>query len=430
MSDRRAIGAVTASLTALVKDALGGVLPVTDATNLRPGEAVGALDPPSVNVYLFRAVPSAALRSAAAPTRDARGRVIQRPVAAWELSYLLTFVGKESELEPELLLGATVTALTALPLLQRGFVASVDTALTSELGNRRLAAGSGLDEQVQLVRFTPMDLSMEVMSQLWSSLTSEPYALSTAWQAGVVLMTADLEPAPSLAVGGGAHLTTTLVGRPHLEAVKDSGGPGKPVTISSTLVLTGVHLRGAHTVVRLGELEVLLDAHEGSSGRLEVDLSPDSGSGPVALDLAPGTLGVGVRHLVDVSDDPLTPGLRPGSASNVLPVLLRPVVAAPPTFTDGGDGPSTITVVVQPEPDEAWEYALLLNEHGVQKPRARMLDTWSIREATATEPRAVVFERGDVPAGDWLVRIRVNGADSLLTPDSSGVYAQPLVSLP
>jgi Pvc16 N-terminal domain len=438
LSDRRTIAAVTASLTELIADALTGVLPMTEVTNLRPSAAVAATDPPSVNVFLYRATPNSGLRNVAVPTRDASGRLIRRPTAAWDLYYLLTFVGDEAELEPELMLGATVTALEALPILQQGFVASVEGVLAAESGNRRLAAGSGLDSQTQLVRFTPVDLSLETMTQLWGSLTSEPYAVSVAYQASVVLMTADLVPAPSLAVAGRASVAMATLSAPRINAVHDSEGQTQPIVIASTLVIEGARLMGEHTVVRIGDLEVELATSEGTSLQIELPLSPDDGTGTlVPRALAPGVLGVQIRHRANISADPAVLDLRPSQSSNVLPIVLRPVITSPPVLTTDDDGDAAIAVVIAPDASADWEYRLLLNEllgaaRGTRLPLARELDQWSFRPATLAPPApaTVLFKTAGVPSGDWLVRVQVNGADSLVTQDASGYYALPHVVLP
>jgi hypothetical protein len=42
----------------------------------------------------------------------------------------------------------------------------------------------------------------------------------------------------------------------------------------------------------------------------------------------------------------------------------------------------------------------------------------------------VVVDVAGLPAGDWLARIEVDGAQSLPEPDDGGLYAAPAVSVP
>ena len=59
---------------------------------------------------------------------------------------------------------------------------------------------SDLAEQVDLVRFTPLPLSLEELSKLWSTFFQAPYRLSVTYQASVVLLDGDLTPQPALPV--------------------------------------------------------------------------------------------------------------------------------------------------------------------------------------------------------------------------------------
>jgi hypothetical protein len=423
MSNHRAVAAVTAAFSARVQEAIDGLLPMNAVTNTRPGVAVGTVSSPSVNVYLYRAVPNASLRNLADPVRLPDGRLVRRPVAAWDLCYLLSFVGIEAELEPDLLCGAVLTALSADPLLSQGFVATVETALLAEAGNRRFAAGSELPDQVQVVRLTPIDLSVETMAQLWGSLTSEPYTLSLAWQAGAVLMTAELEPRPSLPVGGRPTVALGTIGTPRLSRLQSSEGELSPILVTSTLILEGEGLRADHVQLRLADLSVDLSLASVSPRRIEVDLA--------LLSVRPGAWGLQIRHLVDVSTDPLTPLLRPGTASNVLPIVLRPEIVGLPSLGVDVDGDACIVIETSPAPLPDEEHLLFLNERLIPPdptpPRALTLSRWSIDSGSV--PHRLNFKSSSVAAGDWLLRLQVNGAESPLSRDPSGAFVGPLVTL-
>ena len=420
MSNRRATAAVTAVLTQRVSEAINGVLPVTEVHNRRPGAAVGNLAPPNVNVYLYRIQPNASLRNAVDPVRDASGRLVEKPAAALDLHYLLTCVGDEEQLEPELLLGAIMTGLTLNPTLPRGLVQSVETTLQGETGNRQYAADSGLDKQIHIVRVTPLDLPLDSLTQLWSSLTSEPYALSVAFEASVVLMSPDVKPAAALPVGGAPTLTSSPLRRPQLTSVRERDDETNPIRIDSTLVLEGEGLRAENTVIRIGALDIAIAINSMTARRIELPLSPVVAGTPTPRDLAPGVLGVQVRHLFDVA----TAGdakLRPGPSSDVVPIVLRPTITLAPVTANDSEGDPAIAVAVSPAPNPEWEYYLLLNEldEHASEPRAVVLDEWST--GTVNNKPAVLFKSSSVPKGTWLVRIQINGADSLLEIGASAI---------
>lgn len=417
MSNLRAIAAVSAVLSEIVRNAISGVVSSAQVFTLRPHLALRNGNV-GVNVYLFRAVPNPSLRNLSQPVRSADGRLVRRPLAAWDLHYLLTCIGNEASLQPDLLLGAVVTHLEAVPLLGHGIIRSVEGALSEE-DDHQGARNSGLAEQVDLVRLTPLDLSLDSLIQLWSALTNEPFALSVAYQAAAVLMAPEVALSAALPVAGQPAGSLSLASQPHIDAAVAASGRNDAITIASRLVIEGSKLRGPFPQVKIGSLTIDLDPSAIRDDRIEVELSPDTGSGPTPLPLAPGVLGVRVRHQVDISSDPSAPTPRPGPTSNVVPITLRPRIEA----LELTPVERAIRLVIAPAPDPKWEMRLLLNRARSDPPESLVLDAGSIEEGR------LVFDGARVPQGSWLVRVQVNGADSPLTLEA-GVFSGPLLEVP
>lgn len=414
MSNRRAAAAVTATLSELISRAIAGWLPGAFVSNRRPGTAAGVTDKPCVNVYLYRAEPNPSLRNANDPVRSSDGRLLRQPIAAWNLNYLLTFIGSEEQLEPDLLFGATVTTLNATPTLASGLVAAVNEMLEAETGNKKNVAGSELAQQTEVVRLTPLDLSLEALAQLWSLLTRDAYTLSVAYQASVVLMSSELLPNPPLPVAAAPSLALATLLAPRITRVTEKQSSTSPILISSTLLIEGERLRADQVQVRLGTLDVDLASRDVSPTRIELQLS--------GLDLAPGVVGVQVRHLLPVSTATGAAALRPAATSNVAPILLRPAITDAELGEDSA-GDNQIEVTMAPPAKAEWDFCLLLNEVGVSTPRGLVLADWSLDTGSNT----LYFAAADVPNGDWLVRLQVNGAESPLVTNASGVFNSPKV---
>ncbi|RMF55724.1 MAG: DUF4255 domain-containing protein, partial [Bacteroidetes bacterium] len=118
MSNFLAIATATATLQQLLLESLGVDVPGADATTLRPDNA--RLTTPGnygVNIYLYQTAPNTAWRNSDLPTRDASGRLRQRPKIALDLHYLLTFYGDEESLQPQRILGSVARTLHARPVL-------------------------------------------------------------------------------------------------------------------------------------------------------------------------------------------------------------------------------------------------------------------------------------------------------------------------
>jgi hypothetical protein len=142
-----------------------------------------------VNVYLYQIVTNAAQRNDDLPTRGPDGKVQQRPRAAIDLYFLLTFHGKPDQFEPERMAGAVVRELHTCPVLD-------PARLAAAMANSADLAGSDLDQAIERVRVTPMALSLDDTSRLWSVLVQTPHVLSLVYQASVVVIDA-LEGGPT-----------------------------------------------------------------------------------------------------------------------------------------------------------------------------------------------------------------------------------------
>lgn len=214
MSNHLAIATVTAALGQLVhaaaQDAVSGVTPEFT----RPTAPTNGMTERKVFIYLFQITPNAALRNDDLPTRDPSSQLVRRPQAAFDLHYLLTFVGDDRLLEPQRMLGAVARDLHARPIL-------TETAISNAIASRAELAGSDLAGSRIRVKLTPTSLPLEELSKLWSVMIQTPYALSVVYQASLVLIDG-LEgapaPLPVLQRGEGDRGVDTRIGPfPQLE---------------------------------------------------------------------------------------------------------------------------------------------------------------------------------------------------------------------
>ncbi len=198
MSNFLAIATATATLQQLLLESLGVDVPGADATTLRPDNA--RLTTPGnygVNIYLYQTAPNAAWRNSDLPTRGASGRLRQRPKIALDLHYLLTFYGDEESLQPQRILGSVARTLHARPVLTGDMIqAAIDAAVSVDPGH--FLSDSDLADAIERVKFTPVPLSLEELSKLWSVFFQTPYTLSMAYLGTVVMIEA--EETPSLAL--------------------------------------------------------------------------------------------------------------------------------------------------------------------------------------------------------------------------------------
>jgi Pvc16 N-terminal domain len=407
MSNHFAVATVSAALRAQVDEAanaaLTGVSLVVETQ--RPDRISTDDGQAGVSVYLYQVSPNPSWRNAELATRRSDGSLVSKPQTALDLYYLLSFFGDEKTQQPERLLGGVVSSLHSRPLLTRQ---RIDDVVSS---NAHLA-GSDLAQQPELVRFVPLSLNLEELSKLWSVFFQTAYRLSVAYQASVVLIEPEDRPQPSLPVTR-AILGAETLAIPTLLVAGAGGGLQTPVLPGGDLVIEGRNLRGAETFVHLGE--AVAEALDVADTRIRVNLAepPFSGS------LRAGLLPVRVSHQRLLGPEgQQTP--HTGLASNVLPVILRPVIRTGPgdvAQSVDPDGLAILTVNADPQIARDQAVSLLLNGPA----RSYALPA----RPRGADGNAAVFDLTDVDPGAYLLRLQVGGAESLLTHDANGVFVAP-----
>lgn len=404
MSDSLAIAAVTATLRSLLQNeiqALGdATLGTLWVTTLPPDKAKARADKEGhssfLNLFLYQTAPDAAWRNMDMP--GVRPGEAGHPPLPLTLHYLLTAYGLEgNDTADHRLLGHALQVLHDHPLLGADEIklAQPDTSLPG---------------QVERVRLTPATLSIDEMSRLWTTLQS-PYRISTAWQASVVLIESKRPlraPLPVLTRGPGdkgvVAQASTAPPLPMLSAAVPPGGQSS-ARLGDAVSLQGLHLdAGAVTVQlsnpRLGQ-RLQLTAAGGTATALTVQLPAappyDPAGSPSALPKWPVNWGPGIYSLA----------VAVGShQTNAVPAVVAPQVTnISPSPHVQGDVTYTVTVKPQVQPGQQVSLLLGASEVHAQPTGAAPTDT-------------LTFVAKALPPGDYWVRLRVDGVDSLLVDNS------------
>ncbi len=436
MSNFLAVATVTETLRQWLDGVVRQVVNGATATTQRPNEASngnssGAAKP-KVNIYMYQVTPNAAQRNADLPTRREDFTLMRRPTAAVDLHYLLTFYGDEGKFEPQRMLGGVLHELHARPVLTRENIRSTTVAVP-------LLSTSNLADQVELVRFTPLPLSLEELSKLWSVFFQVPYTLSVGYQASVVLIEGLETPQEALPVLD-RNVYVVPTHQPRIEQVISQAGAGEPIVEGGTLVIQGQHLEGDITRVRLGDREAA--PAELSDLRITLPLTTP----PLAANsLRAGLQGVQVVQLLSIGT-PETP--HRGIESNVAAFVLSPVIAkdagnkykiSKSSHTDPQTGVSFVdlTIELKPPVGRDQRVLLLLNEFSPpadRPPRACTFPVTSHSVAGAPESSKTIvasIPKNAIPADDYLVRVQVDGAQSSLdVKASTQEYFAPRIALP
>ena len=416
MSNFLAIATVTANLQQTLQTAVGNVISGATVKTHRPEASGNGVPDPHVNLFLYQVTPNAAWRNADLPSRSPGGKLVDRPQIALDLHYLLSFYGDESKFEPQRLLGSVAQAFHTHPVLTRQTIRK--TVLNPSF---KFLENSDLADEVELVKFTPLALSLEDLSKLWSVFFQTPYALSIAYQGSVVLIESDESHQPALPVRERTTYVTPFR-QPVLGEVQSQAGSNQPIVFGSTLLIRGQGLSGELMQVRIGGSDPISPIVQGDT-EITVPLTEP----PLpASTLRAGVLGVQVVQPLLLGSPP---ALHRGVESNVAAFVLRPTII-PPVITSNIVTPSgpqmTVTVKLKPNVGKEQRVVLLLNELGNVEPRGYSFSV----PPRANSSDSITIPIHGVKAADYLVRVQIDGAESPLMTNATGRYDSPKVTIP
>lgn len=413
MSNFLAVATVTAALNVALSEALADMdLGSPTVTTARP-DTNGHMPTTGVNIFLYQVMPNAAFRNIDLPTRRSSGELIQRPQAALELNYLLSFYGDETKLEPQRVLGGVVRTLHSQPILTRDLIRT--TIARSDFD---FLVTSDLADAIELVKFTPLPLTLEDLSKLWLVFLQTPYSLSVAYQATMVLIESELSTQQALPVRE-RNIYVNPMRRPLIEAVRSADGA--PIVSTSTIRVMGQRLLGETTKVTISGIDASANIQTSSDTEITLTL--------------PATVKAGVQGLQVIQPAMMgTPETEhAGVQSNLAAFVLCPQInLKPDNSPDITVSASDLTIKVTPPVAKTQSTNLLLNELNAPNTRApRFYSLEWENTAPGDETDTLVFPITSVTAGVYLVRVQVEGADSPLkiTDKNNPVYTDPKVTI-
>jgi hypothetical protein len=438
MSNFLSIAVVTEAFRQVLNEAASGsgvagasataVRPTSGANNGQPG------NPPTVgvNLFLYQVTPNGTFRNLDAPTRRSDGTLLQPTRSAYDLHYLLTFYGSETNLEPQRVLGNVLRVLHSVPVLTHKRLESVKMSFP-------FLAASNLEVETETVKLNIIPLNLEELSKLWSVFFQSTYNLSVAFQASVVIIDGTEISTPALPVQS-RNVYVRPFQQPVIEQVLSQKAPAdepllnQPIVVGDTIVLAGRQLRGEVTRIRLGGLEITPAEVSDTQIKFLLDMPPFD-----AQSLRAGVQGLQVVQPLMMGTPESEHG---GYESNVAAFVVHPAVTAgvAPVSNHVVDGvtlcTADITLNFIPRVGVRQRVALLLNEFDppLDRPaRAYRFDVpFTPSNPADTSVASIVARVAEVAAGDYLLRVQVDGAESLLDPGpdpDNPFYASPQVTI-
>ncbi|MGY3149394.1 hypothetical protein ACVWYQ_006393 [Bradyrhizobium sp. USDA 3397] len=431
MSNALAIASVTRVLKDLLNDgfvnhdvsgAIGGNVTVTALPPDRISTDVDAAQTSQINLFLHQVTPNSGWRNRDLPTRNTEGQRLGNPLLSLNLHYLVTAYGAE-ELHSEILLGYAMLLLHENTVLTREAIRSSLAGVAVDQESLppalRAVAGSELAEQQELIRITPANLSTEEMSKLWSAFQAR-YRPTAAYEVSVVLMESKRPRR--------APLPVLTRGRRDPDTGREEGITASPTLLPPYPTLTALTFADEMNVVRMGEV-VTLEGHYlasdeivvcftdprtrrafslkavagGTPLRRTVQLPSDPATGPVAAD-APENPENWRPGPYDVTIVLKPPGEDAARTSNALAMMLAPRIVS----VAYAAASKQINVECSPPVGKNQRVSLIVGQREVP---AESITTASTRQLT--------FSTAGIVPGTYWVRLRVDGAESILIDRSA-----------
>jgi hypothetical protein len=440
-----------ASVTAVMKDLLNNGLIDHNLADTVGNVDVSALAPDRVdqilankessrlNLFLYQVTPNTGWRNASLPSRDARGERVSNPPLALDLHYLLTAYGA-FDLHAEILLGYGMQLLHETPVLTRNAIRTA-LALPPVVGSGGLPtelqslATSELADQIEMVKITPETLNTEEISRLWTALQAH-YRPTAAYQATVVLIESKQSTKTPLPVRQRLIYAVPFQQPLILEirSQQTPGGPivpGQPILAGHTLVLVGQRLRSEDVRVEVADIETV---------PADADISDTQILVAVPAGLRCGLHAIRVIHRRMMGSPPAP---HRGVESNMAAFLLRPRITSVTAANVQGAGSEArsadLTVTVDPAVGDEQRVLLLLNRLASSSGPAEENASYSFQAPSRLPPSPPPGPSGTtgsltipiqgVKPGTYLVRLQVDGADSILS-EAGGPFVSPHVILP
>jgi hypothetical protein len=412
MSDALAIAAVSKVLLSLLNDipilygtsALTSDDPVFSARAPNRITAFGQAENSRINLFLYRVVPNPGWFNRDLPSCDSSGERMTNPRLALDLHYLVTAYGNE-EFDSEILLGCAAQLLHKTPVLTRTMIRERLNINPPKLLKTSVLDGMLLADQVEQITISPVPLSTEEFSKLWTALQAACHS-SLAYLVSVVLIESK-RPART-------PLPVLSRGKPDYDTGRDEGVTVYPDIAVRYPTLTGIRFPDNQVSAVPGD-KITLDGHD-LDGTLVTVICRHNRQG---LMVNPEIIGTPLPAEISIKipDTPYDPATPPGwqagiysvqavitkngetRTTNTIPMALAPQVSASATRSDNT---VTITLSFAPTILPSQDVSLIVGEQ-------------ELFSSARTDPAdSLAFTSASIPAGTYYYRLRVDGVESRL----------------
>jgi hypothetical protein len=402
VSTYKAVAGVSSSLKVLLRDRMTETAEITIAP---PDVKVDTVTGRRLNLYLYHLSENAYLKNQEIPGEGHPGAYGHPPLSL-DLRYILTAfgasdTGPDADIEAQWILGDAMRVLHDIAVITPDLVEQKKPAPQPPILDVSLRG------QFEQIKITLHPASLEEISKIWTALPNVNFRRSVLYEVSVTQIQSERPRSLALPVRT-SQVYALPMKSPQIQQIFRQP-PVAGVVIAAaeqgdTLRLIGANFSSPFTRVEMDGVDGPINAL--SDTQIDVVVPP-------------GALKIGLHSLQVVQDVMLTvvdgqpPVKRGGFRSNAVGFLLLPTLGTvtPPSATAG----DTITVAVQPAVTATQERILLLGDHAV----AGIPVPFDTPPSTTVQFQLPKAPEPVIPPGSYLLRARIDGAESRLTFDNT-----------
>jgi hypothetical protein len=399
VSTYKSIAGVSQSLVNLLGDRM--VEPAT-ITVAPPDVALDQISGMRLNVYLYHLSENAFLSNQDIPGNGHPGAYGQPPLSL-NLHYIFTALahtetGGDADMQAQLVLGDAMRVLHDVPIISANL-------MQLKSPGKNILDLSLLDEFEQ-IKLTLQPKSLEEISKIWTALPRVNFRRSVTYEVSVVQIESQLQRTSGPPVRQ-QRVYALPLRSPQIDEVFVQPAPFPGVRIAAaqegeTLHITGRNLQASDTFVTVNGIPVAIAVLQDD----QIDIVVPAGEFAIGLHSLQVVRKV---ELATIHGQP--PALHNTFSSNVIGFQLLPTLTGP---ANPGGGPGVISVPVAPAVTARQQRMLLLGDRvlpGVP-PQPSDPPTNSVLFQLPQPPNE------PIPSGSYLMRVRIDGAESRLQVDT------------
>ncbi|RUS92876.1 hypothetical protein DSM106972_098010 [Dulcicalothrix desertica PCC 7102] len=424
MSNALSIAIVTAVIknlleNGLVSDAIAASVGDVLVTALPPDKIqVGSDERAQINLFLYHVTQNRNVDWISQEYRNRHGSITPsntratNPPLALDLHYVLTAYGAK-DFQAEILLGYAMQMLHKLPIItsdtiENALKNAADTSTSSVFSQAITGLSvSNLAAQMGQIKVSPEFLNMEDSSKIWSALQTH-YRPSATYQASMVLIDSDSNDK--------SDFVDLILSEPTIEQVA-APGQLEEITVGSTLLIRGKRLRGDITQVRLNNIDKLFTPFDVQDTQVSIQVPPYLSAGVQTVQIIHSSMKSTEQHnLIE---------------SNIMPFVLHPKITVETLHVtslqvnDGDLRSIDINVKFSPKVGKDQRISVLLNKISNHEPFS-----YSCLAPSQTKDTDIItIPLKKIKPGEYLVRVKVDGAESALYKNQSGEYDSPRITI-